>query len=101
MLGGGADADAADDSGGEADIGSTIKDLEFRLSNDLSKVQNQDNKVHSFTLKQINILKAILCSGLYPQVLILLSSISKRKEVRCDCFYIAILSDTCLGCNSR
>ena len=68
VLGGQEVEAGGEESGGEADIGSTIKDLEFRLTNDLSQVQNQDNKVHSFTLKQINVLKAILCSGLYPQV---------------------------------
>ena len=65
---GGAEGVEGEESGGEADIGSTIKDLEFRLTNDLSQVQNQQNKAHSFTLKQVNVLKAILCSGLYPQV---------------------------------
>ncbi|XP_063433122.1 probable ATP-dependent RNA helicase DHX34 isoform X3 [Mytilus trossulus] len=50
--------------------GTDIKDLEFRLSHDLNKLQTISNQSRSFTLKDINLLKIILCSGLYPQVAI-------------------------------
>ncbi|GFS00064.1 pre-mRNA-splicing factor ATP-dependent RNA helicase DHX15, partial [Elysia marginata] len=49
---------------------SDIKDLEFRLSNDLSQLQETSNKSRSFTLRDVNLVKIILCSGLYPQVAI-------------------------------
>lgn len=56
--------------GEDDDKGHDIKDLEFRLSHDLNKLQEISNKSRSFTLRDINLLKIILCSGLYPQVAI-------------------------------
>ncbi|KAK6188313.1 hypothetical protein SNE40_004514 [Patella caerulea] len=56
--------------GEEDDKGNDIKDLEFRLSNDLNQLQETANKSRHFTLRDINLLKIILCSGLYPQVAI-------------------------------
>ncbi|KAK3097302.1 hypothetical protein FSP39_008501 [Pinctada imbricata] len=52
----------------EDDKDRDIRDLEFRLSHDLDKLQSNSNKNRSFTLRDINLLKIILCSGLYPQV---------------------------------
>lgn len=57
-----------DDLNGEADDGRIdIKDVEFRLSNDFSKI---DNLVMSATTDSCDlvVLKLILVSGLYPQV---------------------------------
>ncbi|XP_067667167.1 probable ATP-dependent RNA helicase DHX34 [Haliotis asinina] len=54
--------------GDEDDKGDDIKDLEFRLSHDLNQLQETANKTRSFNLRDINLLKVILCSGLYPQV---------------------------------
>ncbi|KAH9520121.1 DEAH (Asp-Glu-Ala-His) box polypeptide 34 [Bulinus truncatus] len=48
--------------------GDDIKDLEFRLSNDLNQLQETSNRSRNFTLRDINLMKIILCSGLYPQV---------------------------------
>nr|KAG5694320.1 hypothetical protein BaRGS_035188 [Batillaria attramentaria] len=50
------------------DQGSDIKDLEFRLTHDLNQLQETSNRSRSFTLRDINLLKVILCSGLFPQV---------------------------------
>ncbi|KAL3866336.1 hypothetical protein ACJMK2_043642 [Sinanodonta woodiana] len=58
-------------SDGEADDQeSDVKDLEFRLSHNLNKLQETANKSRNFTLRDINLLKIILCSGLYPHVAI-------------------------------
>lgn len=54
----------------EDDKGSDIKDLEFRLSHNLQQMQETSNRSRHFTLRDINLLKIILCSGLYPQVAI-------------------------------
>ncbi|BFY97868.1 hypothetical protein BsWGS_00907 [Bradybaena similaris] len=54
----------------DEDKGDDIKDLEFRLSNDLSQLQETSNQSRNFTLRDINLIKIILCSGLYPQVAI-------------------------------
>ena len=51
-------------------LDSNIKDLEFRLSQDLEQLQESCNKSRSFTLGDVTLLKIILCSGLYPQVAI-------------------------------
>ncbi|KAL4227796.1 negative regulation of nuclear-transcribed mRNA catabolic process [Mactra antiquata] len=45
-----------------------IKDLEFRLSHDLKQLQETSNQSRHFTLHDVNLLKIILSSGLYPQV---------------------------------
>ncbi|XP_055878835.1 probable ATP-dependent RNA helicase DHX34 isoform X1 [Biomphalaria glabrata] len=58
------------DEEGDINKGDDIKDLEFRLSNDLNQLQETSNKSRNFTLRDINLMKIILCSGLYPQVAI-------------------------------
>ncbi|XP_045216497.2 probable ATP-dependent RNA helicase DHX34 [Mercenaria mercenaria] len=57
-------------SDGEDEKDSDIKDLEFRLSHNLQQLQETSNESRSFTLRDINLLKIILCSGLYPQAAI-------------------------------
>ncbi|XP_070213312.1 probable ATP-dependent RNA helicase DHX34 isoform X2 [Littorina saxatilis] len=52
----------------EDEQGEDIKDLEFRLTHDLSQLQERSNRSRSFTLRDINLLKVILCSGIFPQV---------------------------------
>ena len=52
------------------DIDSSIRDLEFRLANDISSLHQQQNDSRRMTLRDITLLKVILCSGLYPQVAI-------------------------------
>ncbi|CAL1528445.1 unnamed protein product [Lymnaea stagnalis] len=58
------------DEEGDTTKGNDIKDLEFRLSNDLNQLQETSNRSRHFTLRDINLMKIILCSGLYPQVAI-------------------------------
>lgn len=64
----------------EEDKGDDIKDLEFRLSHNLSKLQESSIKNRSFTLGEINLLKIILCSGLYPQVALADENNSGRSD---------------------
>ncbi|XP_034326251.2 probable ATP-dependent RNA helicase DHX34 [Magallana gigas] len=64
----------------EEDQGDDIKDLEFRLSHNLSKLQESSIKNRSFTLGEINLLKIILCSGLYPQVALADENNSGRSD---------------------
>ena len=45
-----------------------IRDLEFKLTHDLDKLQAGSAARRSFTLREINLLKIILCSGLYPNL---------------------------------
>ena len=54
----------------EEEKSTDVKDLEFRLTHDLDQMQERANESRSFTLRDVNILKIILCSGLYPQVAI-------------------------------
>ncbi|XP_043483422.1 probable ATP-dependent RNA helicase DHX34 [Leptopilina heterotoma] len=44
-----------------------IKDVEFRMKNDLSQVQNLVTATTACSYKDLTMLKLILCSGLYPQ----------------------------------
>lgn len=52
-----------DDNNGELDI----KDIEFRMRNDSSQVQNLLTASTACSYKDLTMLKLILCSGLYPQ----------------------------------
>ena len=52
------------------DIDSSIRDLEFRLKNDISSLHQQQSDSQKMTLRDMTLLKVILCSGLYPQVAI-------------------------------
>ena len=47
-----------------------IRDIEFRLLNDLSTLKEMSTDSQNYRTKDINMLKLILCSGLYPQVAI-------------------------------
>lgn len=49
------------------DNGIDIKDVEFRMRNDSSQVQNLLNASTACSYKDLTMLKLILCSGLYPQ----------------------------------
>ena len=55
-------------SGSEEEAGTDIRDLEFKLTHDLDKLQAGSTARRSFTLREINLLKIILCSGLYPNL---------------------------------
>ncbi|XP_064390174.1 probable ATP-dependent RNA helicase DHX34 isoform X2 [Halichondria panicea] len=75
-----------DDEGGalsdneEESVTSDLKDLEFKLLHDLSQLQEASNVRRNFTLKDINLLKIVLCSGLYPQLAIADDCNSNRKD---------------------
>lgn len=59
--------------GTESDEGETevdIRDMEFKLTHDLDKLQRSSTLRRSFSLRDLNLLKIILCSGLYPQLAI-------------------------------
>ena len=56
----------SDDEGTETDI----RDMEFKLTHDLDKLQRSSLLRRSFTLRDLNLLKIILCCGLYPQMAI-------------------------------
>ncbi len=47
-----------------------IRDIEFRLINDVSALKEISTDSQNYRSKDINMLKLILCSGLYPQVAI-------------------------------
>ena len=51
------------EEGGSLDI----KDIEFRMRNDASKVRNLLESAKAYSYKDLTVLKLILCSGLYPQ----------------------------------
>lgn len=55
--------DDKDENDGEIDI----KDVEFRMRNDSSQVQNLLTAATACSYKDLTMLKLILCSGLYPQ----------------------------------
>ena len=63
------DDDDDDDGGTDGDVDSNIKDLEFRLTHDLEKIE-KGFQSGGFTLRELHLLKSILCSGLFPQVAI-------------------------------
>lgn len=65
------DDDGDELSGGELEEEETktdIRDLEFKLTHDLDKLEAGSTARRSFTLREINLLKIILCSGLYPNL---------------------------------
>lgn len=54
----------SDDEGTETDV----RDLEFKLIHDLDRLQRSSILRRSFTFRDLNLLKIILCCGLYPQM---------------------------------
>uniref|UniRef100_H2ZFU6 RNA helicase n=1 Tax=Ciona savignyi TaxID=51511 RepID=H2ZFU6_CIOSA len=45
-----------------------VKDLEFKVRHDLDKLYKASSEERKFTMKDVILLKVILCSGLYPQL---------------------------------
>ena len=62
------DTDIADEADEAAALANDIRDLEFRLNQDLDQLQAAANRTRQLTQRDISLLKLILCSGLYPQV---------------------------------
>ncbi|XP_076646959.1 putative ATP-dependent RNA helicase DHX34 [Halictus rubicundus] len=56
-----------EDDDHDDDEGIDIKDVEFRMKNDPSQVQDLLTAATAYSYKDLTMLKIILCSGLYPQ----------------------------------
>ncbi|KAK0083179.1 hypothetical protein PV325_009214 [Microctonus aethiopoides] len=61
------DIQLPDNDNDEDDNAIDIKDVEFRMRNNSSQVQNLLNASTACSYKDLTMLKLILCSGLYPQ----------------------------------
>ncbi|XP_006814920.1 putative ATP-dependent RNA helicase DHX34, partial [Saccoglossus kowalevskii] len=57
-----------------------IADIDFKMTHDIDQMQEMSNASRSFTLRDINLLKVILCSGFYPQFAIADDYNSYRKD---------------------
>jgi len=62
-----------------------IRDIEFRLINDVSTLKEMSTDSQNYRSKDINMLKLILCSGLYPQVAIADEFNNYKRD--CDQFF--------------
>ena len=62
-----------------------IRDIEFRLLNDLTVLKEMSTDSQNFRTKDINMLTLILCSGLYPQVAIADEFNNYKRD--CDQFF--------------
>ncbi|CAF3255377.1 unnamed protein product [Rotaria socialis] len=77
-----------------------IRDIEFRLINDLSTLKDMSTDSQNYRSKDINMLKLILCSGLYPQVAIADEFNNYKRD--CDQFFhtktkqFVVLHPTCV-----
>lgn len=77
-----------------------IRDVEFRLINDLNALKEMSTDSQSYRSKDINMLKLILCSGLYPQIAIADEYNNYKRD--CDQFFhtktkqFVVLHPTCV-----
>ena len=62
--------DEEEASSGDEEPGNDIRDLEFKLMHDLDQLRAGSTARRRFTLRDINLLKIILVSGLYPNLAI-------------------------------
>jgi ATP-dependent RNA helicase DHX34 len=62
-----------------------IRDIEFRLINDVTVLKEMSTDSQNYRSKDINMLKLILCSGLYPQVAIADEFNNYKRD--CDQFF--------------
>ena len=62
-----------------------IRDIEFRLINDITALKEKSTASQNYRSKDINMLKLILCSGLYPQVAIADEFNNYKRD--CDQFF--------------
>ncbi|CAF0816955.1 unnamed protein product [Adineta ricciae] len=62
-----------------------IRDIEFRLINDITALKEMSTDSQNYRTKDINMLKLILCSGLYPQVAIADEFNNYKRD--CDQFF--------------
>ncbi|CAI7996256.1 Probable ATP-dependent RNA helicase DHX34 [Geodia barretti] len=73
---GGAQSDSEEVHSGTAEL----RDLEFKLFHNLSDLQEASALRQSFSLRDLNVLKLVVCSGLYPQLAISDDCNSYRKD---------------------
>jgi hypothetical protein len=73
---GGAVSDGEDVSSGTSEL----RDLEFKLFHNLADLQEASALRRSFSLRDLNVLKLVVCSGLYPQLAIPDDCNSYRKD---------------------
>ena len=57
-----------------------INDIDFKLRHNLSKLEESSKRNRRFTYRDINLLKLVISSGLYPQVVLADESNVFRKE---------------------
>jgi len=62
------DDETTPDPGSSYALAANVKDLEFKLRHNLDKLYRATSERRSFTLREIIMLKIILCSGLYPHL---------------------------------
>lgn len=62
------DAANSDNSSNESEV--DVNDLDFKLGNNLSRLEASSKKNRRFTLRDVYLLKLIISSGLYPQFVI-------------------------------
>lgn len=77
-----------DDSGLKKEVTKTtdkIRDIEFRLINDINSLKEMSTDSQNYRTKDINMLKLILCSGLFPQVAIADEFNNYKRD--CDQFF--------------
>lgn len=70
------DSDAEDDDGAQIDI----HDIDFKLNHNLASLEASSKRNRRFTHRDINILKLIISSGLYPQIALADESNPYRKQ---------------------
>ncbi|XP_071481519.1 probable ATP-dependent RNA helicase DHX34, partial [Diadema antillarum] len=74
------DVEVSDEEDEGNDDAANLADIQFKLSHDLSELQATSNMNRSLVTGEINLLKVILCSGLYPQLAIADDCNSYRRE---------------------
>ncbi|XP_063963631.1 probable ATP-dependent RNA helicase DHX34 isoform X2 [Lytechinus pictus] len=74
------DVDVSDEDEESDDDASKLADIQFKLSHDVTEMEAKSNMNRSLLNREINLLKVILCSGLYPQLAIADDCNSYRKE---------------------
>lgn len=70
-----------------------IRDIEFRLINDINALKEMSTDSQNYRSKDINMLKLILCSGLYPQVAIADEFNTYKRD--CDQFFHTKVREEC------
>ena len=78
------DVDASGDDESEADEDGNIKvdmnDVEFKMRHNLMKLEASSKRTRQFTIRDINLLKLIVSSGLFPQIALPDESNQYRKQ---------------------